>query len=29
MIIEIVIMVGVWINCYVNVKKYLEDKRGR
>jgi len=27
--IEVIIMVGVWINCYVNVKKYLEDKNGK
>jgi len=29
MIIEIIVMLGVTINCYVNVKRYLEDKRGR
>jgi hypothetical protein len=28
-IVEIIIMFGVVINCYVNVKKYLEDKNGR
>lgn len=27
--IDIIIMFGVVINCYVNVKKYLEDKNGR
>lgn len=29
MIIEVIIMLGVTINCYVNVKKYLEDKNER
>ena len=28
-IVDIIIMFGVVINCYVNVKKYLEDKNGR
>jgi hypothetical protein len=29
MLIEIVIMVGVWINCAVNLLKYLEDKNDK
>ena len=28
-VIDIIIMFGVLINCYVNVKKYLEDKNDR
>lgn len=28
-VIDIIIMFGVVINCYVNVKKYLEDRNGR
>ena len=28
-VIDIIIMFGVVINCYVNVKKYLEDRDGR
>ena len=27
--IEIIIMIGVWINCYVNVRKYLEEKNDK